>query len=34
MPDFLGRLREIYGDRMLEVSGAELIRQDRDSRGY
>lgn len=29
MPDFLERLRTIYGDTMLEVSGAELIMQDR-----
>jgi antitoxin (DNA-binding transcriptional repressor) of toxin-antitoxin stability system len=29
MPDFLERLRAIYGDQMLEVSGAELIAQDR-----
>jgi antitoxin (DNA-binding transcriptional repressor) of toxin-antitoxin stability system len=30
LPDFMGQLRAIYGDRILEVSGAELIRQDRD----
>jgi antitoxin (DNA-binding transcriptional repressor) of toxin-antitoxin stability system len=29
MPDFLERLRTIYGDKMLGVSGAELIAQDR-----
>ena len=29
MPDFLGRMRAIYGDKTLEVSGAELIQQDR-----
>jgi len=29
MPDFLARLRSIYGDKMLRVSGAELIAQDR-----
>jgi antitoxin (DNA-binding transcriptional repressor) of toxin-antitoxin stability system len=29
MPDFLDRLHSIYGDKMLEVSGAELIAQDR-----
>ena len=29
MPDFLERLRSIYGDKMLRVSGAELIAQDR-----
>jgi len=30
MPDFLERLRSIYGDTRLAVSGAELIAQDRD----
>ena len=30
LPDFLRRLKEIYGDRVLETSGAELIREDRD----
>ena len=30
VPDFLARLREIYGDRVLLVSGAELIAQDRN----
>ena len=30
IPDFMGRLRAIYGDRVLAVSGAEMIRQDRD----
>ena len=29
MPDFLGRLRTIYGDNKLKVSGADLIAQDR-----
>lgn len=29
MPDFLERLRTIYGDKTLKVSGAELIAQDR-----
>lgn len=29
MPDFLARLRAIYGDRTLKVSGAELIAEDR-----
>jgi hypothetical protein len=33
MPDFLARMRAIFGDRVLEVSGAELIRQDRDRYG-
>ncbi len=30
LPDFLGRMKSIYGDKALKVSGAELIRQDRD----
>jgi len=30
LPDFLGRLRTIYGDNVLHVSGAELIAKDRD----
>jgi antitoxin (DNA-binding transcriptional repressor) of toxin-antitoxin stability system len=29
MPDFLERLRSIYGDKLLQVSGADLIAQDR-----
>ena len=29
LPDFLGRLRAIYGKTMSEVSGAELIAKDR-----
>ena len=29
IPDFLGRLRAIYGDRVLAVSGAELVSEDR-----
>jgi antitoxin (DNA-binding transcriptional repressor) of toxin-antitoxin stability system len=29
MPDFLERLRAIYGDKTLKVSGAELVAQDR-----
>ena len=28
-PDFLARLRAIYGARMLRVSGAELLAQER-----
>ena len=31
-PDFLARLREIYGDVQLEVSGAELISREREDR--
>jgi antitoxin (DNA-binding transcriptional repressor) of toxin-antitoxin stability system len=29
-PDFLDRLRSIYGEKTLTVSGAELIEKDRD----
>ncbi|MGA9900843.1 MAG: hypothetical protein WA718_04760 [Terriglobales bacterium] len=29
-PDFAARLRKIYGDKILAVSGAELISKDRD----
>lgn len=34
LPDFAARLKAIYGDKVYETSGAELIRQDRDSRPY
>ncbi|MGA7576331.1 MAG: hypothetical protein WBV31_06165 [Terriglobales bacterium] len=30
MPDFLGRMRSIFGDKVLAVSGADLISADRD----
>ncbi len=30
MPDFLARLRAIYGDKVLPVSGADLVREDRN----
>jgi hypothetical protein len=30
LPDFRARARAIFDGDMLEVSGAELIRQDRD----
>jgi antitoxin (DNA-binding transcriptional repressor) of toxin-antitoxin stability system len=30
MPDFLARLKSIYGDKVLAVSGTELIAKDRD----
>jgi antitoxin (DNA-binding transcriptional repressor) of toxin-antitoxin stability system len=30
MPDFSARLKKIYGDRILEPSGAEIISQDRE----
>lgn len=29
-PDFLARLQSIYGDRKLEVSGAQLLARERD----
>jgi len=30
MPDFAARLREIYGDKVMQVSGAELISEQRE----
>jgi antitoxin (DNA-binding transcriptional repressor) of toxin-antitoxin stability system len=30
MPDFLARMRAQFGDRVLEVTGAEIISADRD----
>lgn len=30
MPDFGARMRKIFGDKVLEVSGADLISADRD----
>jgi antitoxin (DNA-binding transcriptional repressor) of toxin-antitoxin stability system len=30
LPDFMARLHKIYGDKVLAVSGAELIAADRD----
>lgn len=30
MPDFEARLRAIYGDKILQVTGADLIAEDRD----
>jgi antitoxin (DNA-binding transcriptional repressor) of toxin-antitoxin stability system len=30
LPDFRARLRAIYGDKVFKVSGAELIRRDRN----
>ncbi|MGH9605120.1 MAG: type II toxin-antitoxin system Phd/YefM family antitoxin [Terracidiphilus sp.] len=32
LPDFLARMRANYGDKVLEVSGAELISEDREDR--
>jgi antitoxin (DNA-binding transcriptional repressor) of toxin-antitoxin stability system len=29
IPDYLGRVRAIYGDRILPVSGAELLAKER-----
>ena len=29
-PDFLARLKRIYGDNPLPVTGAEIVAQDRD----
>jgi antitoxin (DNA-binding transcriptional repressor) of toxin-antitoxin stability system len=30
MPDFMARLKKIYGDRMSPVTGADIVRWDRD----
>jgi antitoxin (DNA-binding transcriptional repressor) of toxin-antitoxin stability system len=30
LPDFCALVRAIYGDKVLKVSGAELVRRDRD----
>jgi antitoxin (DNA-binding transcriptional repressor) of toxin-antitoxin stability system len=30
LPDFRARLRAIYGDKVLTVSGADIVSQDRD----
>ena len=32
LPDIMARLREIYGDMRLEVSGAQLISEEREGR--
>jgi hypothetical protein len=29
MPDFMARLRAIYGNKSLKVSGAKLVAEDR-----
>jgi len=29
-PDFMSRLKKIYGDKVLSVTGAQLVRMDRD----
>lgn len=33
LPDFLGMLKEVYGEKKLKVTGAERIRAERDE-GY
>ena len=30
LPDFLGQMKEIFGDKVLKVTGAEIISEDRD----
>ena len=30
LPDFLARLRSIYGEKLLRVRGAELVAEDRN----
>ena len=30
LPDFQARMRAIYGDKVLAVSGADLVREDRN----
>jgi antitoxin (DNA-binding transcriptional repressor) of toxin-antitoxin stability system len=30
LPDFLGRMKNLYGSKPLSVTGAELVRMDRD----
>jgi antitoxin (DNA-binding transcriptional repressor) of toxin-antitoxin stability system len=30
LPDFLGQMREIFGDKILKVTGAQIISEDRD----
>ena len=30
LPDFLGRMQSTYGEQVMEASGAELVRLDRD----
>ena len=29
-PDFLGRMKEIYGDKVMKVSWAEMLAEDRN----
>jgi antitoxin (DNA-binding transcriptional repressor) of toxin-antitoxin stability system len=30
LPDFLGQLKEVFGDKVLKVTGAQIISEDRD----
>jgi antitoxin (DNA-binding transcriptional repressor) of toxin-antitoxin stability system len=30
LPDFLGQMKEIFGDKVLKVTGAQIISEDRD----
>lgn len=30
LPDFLGRMKDLYGSKLLSVTGAELVQMDRD----
>lgn len=30
LPDFLGRMKKIFGNKVLKVSGAELLAEDRE----
>ena len=32
MPDFLGRMKKIFGNRRLRISGAEQLAKDREDR--
>ena len=30
LPDFLGQMKEVFGDKVLKVTGAQIISEDRD----
>jgi antitoxin (DNA-binding transcriptional repressor) of toxin-antitoxin stability system len=30
LPDFLGQMKEIFGDKILKITGAQIISEDRD----
>ena len=32
MPDFMARLKAIYGDKVVDLSQEDVLREDRDSR--